>query len=142
MQTSAHPTPQADLLELALEACEARQRAERQRIVSYAPTFAGIHATLDALHAAGLLILTQDVRFMPPPVSPTQPPEIMVIAQAAAGVQGMATHRLEEARFALQATGNATPVTVWRHDDGWLLLITWAGDADVCTASMVERLAA
>lgn len=120
-----------DLLELALEDWAARQQAECQRIASYAPALTGIEATLDALRAAGLLLLPQSVQVMPPDM----PPEIMVSALAAAGLRKAADRRLEEARLTLQADGGSTPVTVWQHADGWLLSIIWVESPPVHTAA-------
>lgn len=122
-----------DLMELALENLAREQNNARRQLVSRAPEFVAMHATLDALHAAGLLLVVRDVALLPVTL-PAERTQVMITADAAADARGLAAHRLADARFEVVANAPFKQTSVWRHPNGWLLIISWLGShADVCT---------
>lgn len=133
MQTCVQ-TPSPDLLEMALEDCERRQRAERQHLASMAPMVLRMQATLEALQAAGLLLVVGNVRYETDVIGQSV---LHVFATAAHDVRQWAARRLEDAHFEvlmdqLRITDVEDAFSLYRHADGWRLSVRWSGPSQQC----------
>lgn len=128
-----------DLLECALEDCERRQHHERRQIAARAPEFASIRSTLEALSAAGLLVIPSGVQILPHGFQDGRTDEILIISRAAAIARGLGAHRLADARMTRFAGTDDTPTEVWSHPDGWMLMVEWVEpSAHACNAAAMQ----
>ncbi len=122
------------LLELALDAADAKHRRERHDITNRTNTLGDIQETLTALQAAGLLLIPQTVRIAANPLALALRGEFEVGATAAADARNLGRKRLIAAGFREAAWPAYAHMEAWRHPSNWLLMITWLGRADVSTS--------
>lgn len=117
-----------DLFEHALDALDARHRIERQQLFERASEFASAHAALELLAAQGI---DATVRSTTTFGQTHADGRLVVLADLDATRRTRLRRLLEGPAADLEiVAGDDRPHTVFRHAQGWLLMVSWTGEAE------------